>query len=353
MESCQNEKHIGKLLFGYCSNKKCISNLNTFCDICRQYHDEHQQDLQYLDSPDNIKLKNIEYMNQISNFLENQKNFYFEFQENIREMDLGNLKIDYENNNYHLIDQMKQIVKIQSVLNTTLPMCQNVQQSYTQIIQELNKLHQNQKQKVQEKPKQEKKKKIVQKIEMKQKQLNEKQVISEVKKWYDFKIYFSQKFKYKWIKILNNGLMAKNEDDRGMVICEPILPKKGQYRFAFGIKENAYLIWIGICHKEFLMQNDYQTYFEEKPYSQNGVYLINNYGIPYSHVLKDKKDFKESFIFKPDDLIIVYVDMDEGNITWESRVSNNKYSMKFDATQDVHACAGITAFSPVFIVEEY
>ncbi|CAK86700.1 unnamed protein product (macronuclear) [Paramecium tetraurelia] len=349
MESCQNGKHLGQLLFGYCSNIQCISNLKTFCDICKYHHDEHYQDLQQLDSLDNIKLKNNEQMNQMGNFIENQQKFYLEFLATFKEMDLRNLKIDYQNNN-DLIDQLKQIVKIESVLNTALPICQNVQQSCTLIMQELNKLKKNKEQEIQEKPKQGKKQKLIQKQGMKQKQLSQKQVISEIKQWQDFKLHFSQKFKYKWIKILNNGQMAKNEDDRGMVICEPMLPKKGQYRFAFGINENSYLIWIGICHKEFLMQNDFKTYFDEKPICNNGVYLVNNYGVAYSHLPTDNT---ESFIFSPDDLIIVYVDMDKGNITWKSKVSNNKYSMKFDATQDVHACAGITSFSPVFLVEKF
>ncbi|CAD8071904.1 unnamed protein product [Paramecium primaurelia] len=359
MESCQNEKHIGNLLFGYCSKMNCNSNLKTFCDICRCYHDEHLQDLHQLDSLDDIKLKNIEYNCQLLNFFENQKRFCLEIQTPLMLINYNNnLKIDYQNKEV-LIDQIKQIVTIQSILNAVLPMFQNINKSCNQIIQEFNKLQQFnynldiKKQEIKEKKNILKKQKIVRKQDQKSKLLSEKQNITEIIQWQNLQIHFSQKFKYKYIKILNNGLIAQNEDDRGMVICEPMLPKKGQYRFAFGINDNAYLIWIGICHKEYLIQNNYKTNFSIQSDNKNGVYLINNYGVTNSHLNPDLNDQTNSFFFELDDLIIVYVDMDIGYIKWESKKSNNQYSMQFDTSQDVYPCAGITAFSPIFIVQEF
>ncbi|CAD8111123.1 unnamed protein product [Paramecium sonneborni] len=356
MKFCKNQKHLGQQLFGYCKLINCNSKLRTYCDKCKQNHEDHPQDLYQLDNIQSIYSSNQQNTMQLGLFYKDLQQFMIEIQKVLCQIDLNNnQKMNYQNQNV-LLDQINLMLQTQNVLNQILPICYTIRNEWNQVIQELSNLHFNQKsfQEIQQQNTEIKKQKTIKKQETKFQQLSEKQNQFQTKQnWENLQIHFSQEFKYKWIKILNDGLMAQNEDDRGMVICDPMLPRKGKYQFAFGISENAYLIWIGICHKEIVMQSNYTTDFKSDNEKGIGVYLINNYGVTNSHINAEINNLTNSFFFEPNDLIVVQVDMDFGIIIWQSKISNNQYSMKFDKNQDVHPCAGITAFSPIQIIENF
>ncbi|CAK66912.1 unnamed protein product (macronuclear) [Paramecium tetraurelia] len=154
-------------------------------------------------------------------------------------------------------------------------------------------------------------------------------------------IHFSSDYKDRYIELENSSKKAINLNFGWKVaICEPKIPNNNcPITFQFKII-NANACDIGVCHRNKIIQANYQP--ELVKASGHGIYCINQQGYVYSNLNQNINNQKQSISFKNNDIISVEVNYQKQRILWTNQTLQNQYSMKFDITEDLYPCVGIS-----------
>ncbi|CAD8129917.1 unnamed protein product [Paramecium sonneborni] len=163
-------------------------------------------------------------------------------------------------------------------------------------------------------------------------------------------LQFSNTYKHSSCQVSECGKLVAEVNNSGWYycLCEQSIPKTGKILFAFQILDGSYF-HVGIGFREIMQKNNYINCY----HPGCGTYVINNYGILFSHSNKDVDNKQLCFLFTNNDIIIIEVCIEHKYIKW--RKSNNPYLTfvvdDIDTSQELYPCVSVYGKSRIRLLD--